>query len=282
MNYTPDQIKQFVTDKGIANNPYAMYTYAQQYGVGADQVDKAMGYDAGTSQKWIQQQGLSMPGQPQQPPTMPGAGGPPPSMPQQPPPNPYMPNSSPTQTPGNQQRLPGQQNPYTQQMGQDITRQVTNNLQRNILPGIGRGAVAAGGYGGSRQGIAEGLAIGETNNNLAGQLANLYGNQFNTDRNYGLQSDALDLNVYNANQNWMNQGQQNQIGLIDKMMGWNQQGINNATQVQNTPLNYYSQFANLGNQFGGLGGSNSTNMPGNQMLGGLAGAQLFAQLFGGR
>ena len=63
MAYTPDQIKQFVTDKGIGNNPYAMYSYAQQYGVGADQVDKAMGYDAGTSQKWIQQQGLSMPGQ---------------------------------------------------------------------------------------------------------------------------------------------------------------------------------------------------------------------------
>ncbi len=278
MAYTPDQIKQFVTDKGIANNPYAMYTYAQQYGVGADQVDKAMGYDAGTSQKWIQQQGLSMPGQPQQPPTMPGAGGPPPSMPQpntqqpptQPPPNPYQPNSRP----------PGQQNPYMQQMGQDITRQVTNNLQRNILPNIGRGAVAAGGYGGSRQGIAEGLAIGETNNNLAGQLANLYGNQFNTDRNYGLANDALDLNVYNANQQWMNQGQLNQMNLIDRMMGWNQQGINNATTIQQAPLNYYSQFANIGTQLGGLGGSQSQNLQGNPWLGALGGYQLGSRIGG--
>lgn len=348
MAYTPEQIKQFITDKGIANDPYAMYNYAKQYGVSAgevdnalgaqsgqsaswiskqglpqigqqggaqagagysdaqvkdmmgrlggspqsmytmaqqtgissDQVDRAMGYDKGTSQNWIQQQGLGQLGAPQQPPP-PGGGGTPPSMP---PPNPYMPN--PTANPnqpmaGGQggQGGPGQQNPYMQQIGQDITRQVTNNLQRNILPGIGRGAVAAGGYGGSRQGIAEGLAIGETNANLSGQLANLYGNQFNTDRNYGLQSDALDLNVYNANQNWMNQGQQNQIGLIDRMLGWNQQGLNTATQAQNTPLNYWQQFTNGATQIGGMGGTNSQQLQGNPYLGAIGGAMTGYNLY---
>lgn len=37
----------------------------------------------------------------------------------------------------------------------------TDNLQKNILPGIRSGAIGAGQYGGSRQGIAEGNAIGD-------------------------------------------------------------------------------------------------------------------------
>jgi hypothetical protein len=291
MAYTDDQIKQFITDKGIGNNPYAMYSYAQQYGVGADQVDKAMGYDAGTSQKWIQEQGLSMPGQPQRPPNaymspppqarsqptqqtgMPGAQGP----------NPYSPN--PTNSPmqpmasGRPSGGPGQQNPYTQQVADRMTQQVNNNLQRNVLPSLRRGQVANGTLGSTRQGIAEGIAVGDTNDALAGALGNLYSGQFNTDRNYGLQSDALDLSVYNANQNWMNQGQQNQIGLIDKMMGWNQQGIQNATNVQNTPMNYWQQFSNSAGQLGGMGGTNSQQMQGNPWLSGLGGAMTGYNLY---
>lgn len=66
---------------------------------------------------------------------------------------------------------------------------LTNNLQRNILPGIGSNAVLAGQYGGSRQGVAEGNAISDYTNqltnantqmglansaNTTGQLANDY------------------------------------------------------------------------------------------------------------
>lgn len=40
---------------------------------------------------------------------------------------------------------------------------ITNNLQRSILPGIRGGAIASGQYGGSRQGIAEGLALSDAN-----------------------------------------------------------------------------------------------------------------------
>lgn len=43
---------------------------------------------------------------------------------------------------------------------------LTNNLQRNILPGIGSNAVLAGQYGGSRQGVAEGNAISDYTNQL--------------------------------------------------------------------------------------------------------------------
>lgn len=43
---------------------------------------------------------------------------------------------------------------------------LTDNLQRNIMPGIRGGAIAAGQYGGSRQGIAEGLAVSDLTKQL--------------------------------------------------------------------------------------------------------------------
>ena len=172
------------------------------------------------------------------------------------------------------------QNPYLPQMADEITRRASTQFNQQINPSINRAAVANGGYGGSRQGIAQGLAMSQGMDNIAGQLTNLYGTQFNADRNYGLQSDALDLNVYNANQNWMNQGAQNQLGALNTMLGWNQNyGIGNATGVQNTPLNYWQQFANTGAQLGGLGGSQTQNLQGNPYLGALGGALTGAQLW---
>jgi len=305
-----DEIRGYLTNKGWvdqsgavvgdgtaqgADNARLIHAEAAKYGLSAQQLDSAMGWDAGATDRFSAAAGMARlrgyhdligANAPAQPPA-PGTSQPPPAAPNpytqaQPPapsggsPNPYLPQGQQPQP--MPQGQPGQQNPYMQQMGDNITRQVTNNLQRNILPGIGRGAVAAGGYGGSRQGIAEGLAIGETNNNLSGQLANLYGNQFNTDRNYGLANDAMDLNVYNANQNWMNQGQQMQLNTLDKIMGWNQNAYNTATNVQNTPLNYYQQFANIGQGLGGMGSQNSQNMQGNPWLGALAGYQFGSQI----
>lgn len=172
------------------------------------------------------------------------------------------------------------QNPYLPAMADDITRRASTQFMQQINPAINRAAVANGGYGGSRQGIAQGLAMSQGMDNIAGQLSWLYANQFNADRNYGLANDALDLNVYNANQNWMRQGQQDQLGLADRLLGWNQQyGVGNATQVQNTPLNYWQQFSNTGAQLGGMGGTQSQNLQGNPYLGALGGAMTGAKLW---
>lgn len=48
------------------------------------------------------------------------------------------------------------------------------DFQRNVLPGIRRGAVDTGGFGGSRQGIAEGLAAGEVARAQAKLSSELY------------------------------------------------------------------------------------------------------------
>jgi hypothetical protein len=56
---------------------------------------------------------------------------------------------------------------------QGVVADATNNLTRNILPSIRGGAVADGAYGGSRQGIAEGLAAAETSRGIGDTLARM-------------------------------------------------------------------------------------------------------------
>lgn len=61
--YTNDDIKNYVNGQGwvdstgAVTNPYAVYGEAQKYGVSADQLDQAMGWSSGTSNKWITDQG---------------------------------------------------------------------------------------------------------------------------------------------------------------------------------------------------------------------------------
>src|SRR5574342_1222776 len=68
-------------------------------------------------------------------------------------------------------------NQYTQAAADALTGQVTRNLTENILPGIRSGSTASGGMysgGASRQGIAEGLAVGRTNEALSDALARMH------------------------------------------------------------------------------------------------------------
>lgn len=173
-------------------------------------------------------------------------------------------------------------NPYLQGAMNSIQSQVTQNLQRNVLPQLGRNSVATGGYGGSRQGIAEGLAMGDAATAATNAMGNLAFQGFNADRNFGLANDALDLNIFNANQGWANQGFNNTLTAYDKMLGWNQNyGIGNATNAQNTPLNYWQALAGTGATLGGLGGTNTQQLQGNPYLGALGGALTGWQLMGG-
>lgn len=71
---------------------------------------------------------------------------------------------------------------------------LTDNLQRNIMPGIRSNSVLAGQYGGSRQGVAEGLAISD----LTKQLSN-------SNTQFGLGATAASssalANAYESGQN---------------------------------------------------------------------------------
>lgn len=68
-------------------------------------------------------------------------------------------------------------NPWLQQHGDAITQTMTRNLTESILPQIRSGATAAGGAysgGSSREGIAQGLAIGRTGDAIGNNLTDLY------------------------------------------------------------------------------------------------------------
>lgn len=184
-------------------------------------------------------------------------------------------------------------NPYLQQMGDQMAATMTNNWQRQVQPQIASQAMATGGYGGSRQGVVEANSANDLNNGIGSALASLYGNGYNTGLQYdlGLRNNQLgyanlDRNIYNDNNNWQLQGANFGLGIYDRLQQGNQIGLNAGTNMQNTPMNYWSQFSNGANSIGqGYGTStNSQNMPGSPLMGAIGGAQLgsqFANWWGG-
>jgi hypothetical protein len=209
--------------------------------------------------------------------------------------NPYDPNA-------------GGSNPYLGAQANAITQQANQNLQLNQLPSIASGAVAAGGFGGSRQGVAEGVATGLTNQGLTNSLANLYGNQYQNDQqnqiarqqvsnNYNLglgglgvqaqigqnnfytQQRGLDQSGAQLGANLFNQGDAGYIG-----QGSGITGIGNT--VQQAPWNVTQNAGNVFSQFSGLGGSQTSSLSGSALGGalggGLAGAQIVNNLGLGR
>ena len=69
-------------------------------------------------------------------------------------------------------------NPFLEQSAQSAIRPIFENLQRNVLPGIGSEAIGAGQYGGSRQGIAEGLAAQGALQSAGDVTGNMYSNAY--------------------------------------------------------------------------------------------------------
>lgn len=174
-------------------------------------------------------------------------------------------------------------NPYLQQMGDMMAGTMTNNWQRQVQPQIASGAMAAGGYGGSRQGVVEANSANDLNNGIGSALASLYGNGYNTGLQYdlGLKNNQLgyanlDRNISNDNNNWQLQGANFGLGIYDRLQQGNQIGLNAGTNMQNTPQNYWNNFSNGANSIGqGYGTSTGTqNMPGSPVMGALGGAQL--------
>lgn len=160
----------------------------------------------------------------------------------------------------------GPSNPYLQGQANAITNTATRNLQNNILPGIASGAVAAGGYGGSRQGIAEANAIGQTNQGITNSIAGLYGNAYAQDQNYNLGLGALQNQATATNNNFYTQqrgldqsGAQLGANLVSNAnagfvgQGAGVTGIGN-TQQQ-APWTVANNTANMLSPFSGLGGS---------------------------
>lgn len=162
----------------------------------------------------------------------------------------------------NQSKSQWDSNPWVKQQQDAITGKVTQNLLQNVMPNIGSGAESVGGYGGSRQGIAQGLAISNMNTDLAPALANLASNAYESSQNRAL-SSAGAAGSYGLN----NQAQQ--AGLLGTGAG----------------MQSSAPWANLNNfrtAISGAPGNTSVTQPlfNNTTAGALGGASLGSQIAG--
>lgn len=172
-----------------------------------------------------------------------------------------------------------QQNPYLAQMGQVLTNKVTDNLNRNIMPGIRSNAVMAGGFGGSRQGVVEANAMKDANSTISDALTGAYFQDFTNQMNRNLQQYGQNQNFY-SNQRGQDL-QQTQLGANLFNMG-NQgflsqgQGLYGlGSQQQQAPW----QVINNGNAgFGQWSGFGTTTQAGGGAQGALGGALAGGQL----
>lgn len=205
-----------------------------------------------------------------------------------------------------------QQNPYLGQMGRDIGSQMFDNWSRTQMPSIRSGAMAAGGFGGSRQGVVEANGMNDMNRQYGQALTSMYGNDWsqqqgrnlqqqglnnsydlglrsnelqnrsvNNSYDLGLRSSDLGFANLDANINQNNFGNQMQaanfgMGVYNTLNNQTQSGINAGTNIQNTPLDYQKYFTNSANGVGSgysTGTTSQTNQ-GNPLLGALGGAQI--------
>ena len=159
------------------------------------------------------------------------------------------------------------QNPYLPAIAGDITRRTTDMMNAGIRQARGS-AIAAGGFGGSAQGIMEGKAISGAADNLAGQLGGLYGSAWNQDQSRDLQRYAADQGFFTSQR-----GQDlQQAGLGASLLG---QGLG----MQWAPLQGASGL------YTGYTGFGNTSTPGQGggwqgLLGGALGAAQLARNFG--
>lgn len=146
-----------------------------------------------------------------------------------------------------------QNNPYFQQAVQSAIRPVTQQFQEQVLPGIKQGAMGAGQMGGSRQGIAEGIAARGYQDTVGDITANM-GNAAYAQGLQALQASGQ----LGANMAQMGLGATSGAGQLGQSIaGLNSQQIANAGQLglgmANQAGGLSQGIGNLGSNFYGQG-----------------------------
>lgn len=263
-----------------------LYKYSQSQGQTPAQLDALMGFSSGSAAQWAKQNagqygvaapsGNSYSG---------GSSGPTPS--NIPPPN--TGGNTPDDFGYGARGLPGiskspsygsnlgfgdsgyQRNPYLDQASRDIGSQMFDTWSRQIAPSIRSNAMAAGGYGGSRQGVVEANALNDMQRNYGQALTSMYGQDYTNYQNRGItrqgQAQSYDLGLRNNDTaNWsldagINQNNFNNnlasanfgLGVQNQLMNNNGVGIAAGTNIQNTPFDYQKYLNTAGVQAGGAG-----------------------------
>lgn len=178
---------------------------------------------------------------------------------------------------GIQQLLSGQINPIFEQQAQQQANFLQRNFERNVLPTIGDQFQGSGQFGSSRQGIAEGIAASDLNQDIQRQTSNIFatgaqqaqqGQQFALSNLGSLlgQAQAPSQQLFNVGSQFQ---QQNQAQLTDQL----QRNL----ALQQLPLAELQAFQGLisGNYGGTTTGTTPRQGLGSQLL--LAGAKAAGQ-----
>jgi hypothetical protein len=144
-------------------------------------------------------------------------------------------------------------NPYVQNMMQSNQFMANRNLSENLLPQIAGGAVASGQMGGSRQGIAEGLAMRGTQEALANANAQTMMDAYG--KGLGAQQGALALAPQTMGMGMQPMDVMGQVGQYNQ--GIDQQALsadmdrwNYNQQAPYDALNFYNNIVQGNNAWG--------------------------------
>lgn len=143
-------------------------------------------------------------------------------------------------------------NPYVQDMMQQNQNMVNRNLFENLIPGAQQDAALSGGYGGSRQGVAEGIAMRGTQEALANQNAATQMDAYRA--GLGAQGNAMGMTGDMLNQGFMpGQTMQNigrQIG--DEQQKYIDESMMRHAFGQDAPWDMLGKYAGVVTPFSGM------------------------------
>ena len=144
-------------------------------------------------------------------------------------------------------------NPYLDMQGGAIARRMSDNMNRNIMPQIDQGAMAAGQFGGSRQGVVQANALKDMNLGLGDSLSNLYGNDWNATQNRNLSRYQGDQGFYTQQRGQDQNGALLGANLYSQGMQGQWDPLTHASQVYSPYTGIKSETTNQSQGGGAMG-----------------------------
>lgn len=183
-------------------------------------------------------------------------------------------------------------NPYLAQAVQGAVNPMIDNFNESILPGIRSNAIQTGQYGGSRQGVAEGIAAGKLSRNIGDISSQMYSGAYNSGMDSLAKAVALGPQALQVGQfpSQILQGvagqrelaQQNQINDQKRLFDYYQQLPNKKLSDYLTQLNgagFGSSTSTGTSQAPSYGGNNTLGTIGGALTLGKIGTDLYQDWF---
>lgn len=171
----------------------------------------------------------------------------------------------------------GVDNPYLKQQVDNAQGDLVRNYNLVTQPAYNAAMIKSGSFGNS--GVDEMNRNAQTNllNSMGRVSTDLRGQDYRDQQGMYRWDQEFGRSLYNDAYGQQQQDLQTQIGLLDRMQAYNVNDTNNATNIQNTPMNYWERFSNQANAIGQGYGTQTQSMNGggsNPWVSGLGGAQL--------